>query len=154
MTHDGVFGIHSHTHGVHLCPVQQPRTYILNEHFRRVHYLTPLASLALARAISLGQDPLTTRLFSDHHIILNINILRTVDCPINKPFFHYPSLQIRNSPCYAVKQIQHLRDHLKRSHKFTSKAANTIVKLVQNDLPTHKIQFPQWMNILENTNVI
>jgi hypothetical protein len=97
---------------------------------------------------------MTTQLFSDHHIILNINELRTVNCPINKPLFHYPSLQIRNTPCHTIKQVRHLQDHLKRSHKFTTKAANMIIKLVKSDLPIDKIQFPQWMNILEITNVI
>ncbi len=152
-----MFGINSNLHGIRLCPNkarEHQRTYRLNEHFRRVHHLTPLASLALARAIGSGQDPMNTRLFSDHHIILNINELRTVNCPIDKPLFHYPLLQIANSPCNTIKQVRHLRDHLKRAHKFTNQAANLIVKLVKNDLSVHKIEFPHWIDILENGNHI
>jgi len=90
LTRDGVFGINSHIHGVRLCskkPLGNQRAYRLHAHFRGFHQLTPLASLALARAIGSGQDPNTTRLFSDHHVILNIDELRTVSCPIKKTFY-------------------------------------------------------------------
>ena len=103
---------------------QNQRTFLLNEHFRRVHHLTPLASLALARAVGAGQDPMTARLFNDHHIILNIAELRTVICPISRPFVNYPSLHVDNAPCNTIKQVRHLKDHLKRVHKFTSQAAS------------------------------
>jgi hypothetical protein len=131
---------------------ENPRTYRLNEHFRRVHHLTSLASLALSRAIGSGQDPLTTRLFHDHHIILNVAELRTVICPLNKSLVNYPILQIDNSPCQTIKQVRHLKDHLKRVHKFTTQAASIILKAVKTDGPVHMIQFPHWINIIENAD--
>ena len=98
LTQDGVFGINCHLHGIRLCSIEKQRTYRLHEHFRRVHHLTSLASLELARAIGSGQDPMTTRLFDSHHIILNIDELRTVICTMNKPFINYPLLHIANLP--------------------------------------------------------
>lgn len=151
MTHDGAFGIDSLTHGVRLCLVRssdQSRTCFLNEHFRRVHHLTPLASRALARAISEGQDPLTTRLFNPHQVILNLEELRDVSCPIHKPFVHYPSMDPVNFPCHEHKQVRHLKDHLRRVHRFTPQAANVIVKSIKANRPVHQIQFPHWMNII------
>ncbi|CAF0878930.1 unnamed protein product [Rotaria sp. Silwood1] len=153
LTQDGVFGISCHLHGISLCSRKSDgsqRTYRLHEHFRRVHHLTPLASLTLARAIHSGQDPMTTQLFNEHHIILDIDELRTVICPIKKPFINYPLLHIVNSPCDTIKQVRHLKDHLKRVHKFTNKAANIIVKGVKADAPIHKIQFPRWIDIIED----
>ncbi len=97
---------------------------------------------------------MTTRLFSDHHIILNLDELRTVSCPINRAFIHHPLLDIENSPCNAMKQVRHLRDHLKRVHKFSNKAANLIVKSVKSDTKTHLIRFPHWINITENNHQI
>ncbi|UJR35230.1 hypothetical protein I4U23_027995 [Adineta vaga] len=155
LTHDGAFGINAETHGVRLCPkkpLAHQRTYRLNEHFRRVHHLTGFASLALARAVGAKQNPLTTRLFNDHDTILNIEELRTINCPINQPFLHHSLLQIENYPCKTVRQVRHLRDHLKRSHKFTNRAANIIVKAVKNNRPVHMIEFPQWINVLEDEN--
>ncbi|CAF0717628.1 unnamed protein product [Adineta steineri] len=155
LTHDGVFGINCHKHGIRLCPSKpssNQRTYRLHHHFRRVHHLTSFASLALARAIGAGQDPMTTRLFDDHHIILNIDELRTVNCPIHKPFVNYPLLQIENTPCDTIKQVRHLKDHLKRAHRFTNKAANFIIKAVKDDMSVHMIQFPQWIDIIEDDN--
>jgi hypothetical protein len=102
----------------------------------------------------LGQDPLTTRLFSDHHIILNIDELRIVNCPIRRPFTHHPLLHIENSPCHTIKQVRNLKDHLKRVHKFTNKAANIIIKSVKANTAIHQIQFPQWIDIIENDNQI
>ncbi|CAF3553593.1 unnamed protein product [Rotaria sordida] len=153
LTQDGVFGINCHLHGINLCSRKShnnQRTYRLHEHFLRVHHLTSLASLTLARAIHSGQDPITTQLFNDNHIILNIDELRTVFCPINKPFINYPLLHIVNSPCDTIKQVRHLKDHLKRVHKFTNKAANIIIKAVKADAPIHKIQFPRWIDIIED----
>ncbi|CAF0987258.1 unnamed protein product [Rotaria sordida] len=153
LTQDGVFGINCHLHGINLCSRKShnnQRTYRLHEHFLRVHHLTSLASLTLARAIHSGQDPMTTQLFNDNHIILNIDELRTVFCPINKPFINYPLLHIVNSPCDTIKQVRHLKDHLKRVHKFTNKAANIIIKAVKADAPIHKIQFPRWIDIIED----
>jgi len=51
-----------------------------------------------------------------------------------------------------MKQVRHLKDHLKRVHKFTNKAANMIIKSVKVDRSVHMIQFPQWINIIENDN--
>ncbi|CAF2382360.1 unnamed protein product [Rotaria sp. Silwood2] len=150
---DGVFGISCYLHGINLCSKQpdgSQRTYRLHEHFRRVHHLTSLASLTLARAIYLDQDPITTQLFNEHQIILNIDELRTVICPITKPFINYPSLHVVNSPCDTIKQVRHLKDHLKRVHRFTNKAANIIVKGVKAETPIHKIQFPRWIDIIED----
>jgi hypothetical protein len=95
---------------------------------------------------------MTTRLFNDHHTILNIDELRTVNCPINKPFVHYPLLHIDNSPCNTIKQVRHLKDHLKRVHKFTNKAASVIIKAIQADTSVHKLQFPEWIDIIEDDN--
>ncbi|CAF1650794.1 unnamed protein product [Adineta ricciae] len=153
LTYNGAFGINSQAHGVRLCPqksLEHRRTYRLNEHFRRVHHLTGFASLALARAVGAGKDPTTTRLFSDHDIILNIDELRTVNCPITQPFVHHRLLQIENSPCSAIKQVRQLREHLKRSHKFSSRAANIIVKAVKSDIPVHTLQFPKWIDVIED----
>ncbi len=95
---------------------------------------------------------MTTRLFNDHHIILNIDELRTVDCPIKKPFIHYPSLHINNLPCDTIKQVRHLKDHLKRVHKFTNKSANIIIKAIKANTSIHMIKFPQWIDIIEDNN--
>jgi hypothetical protein len=73
-------------------------------------------------------------------------------CPMNKSLKNYPSLHIENSPCQAIKQVKHLRDHLRRVHKFTNKAVNIIVKAVRADVPVHMIEFPQWIDIIENDN--
>ena len=156
MTCDGVFGINSHVHGIRLCsdkPRDSQRVTRLHQHFRHVHHLTPLASLAIARAISLGQDPLTTRLFDEHEIILNIDQLRSVNCPINKSFVHYPFLQITKCPCNTIKQIRHLKYHLQHVHRFTSQAASLIIKYVKSDTSIDEIQFPQHMDILQNTHL-
>ncbi|CAM4856787.1 unnamed protein product [Rotaria socialis] len=152
LTQDGAFGISCQLHGIRLCPKINGnlRTFRLHEHFRRVHHLTPLASLTLARAIRSGLNPMTTQLFDDNHIILNIDELRTVACPINKGFINYPTLHILNSPCDTIKQVRQLRDHLKRVHKFTSKATNIIIKAVKTDTPIHMIQFPRWIDIIED----
>ena len=106
MTQNGAFGIDSEIHNIRLCSNKSPnnpRTFRLHEHFRRLHHLTPLASLALTRAIMAGQDPLTTRLFNPHHIILNIEELRTVPCPLQRPFVNYPDIDLIHCPCYEMK---------------------------------------------------
>ncbi len=154
---DGAFGINSHLHGIRLCPNKSPeqqRTYCLLQHLRRFHHLTSLASLVLVRAIGSGQDPISTRLFSDHDVILNIDELRTVTCPINKPFLHHPRLKIENFPCNTIKQVRHLKDHLKRAHKFTVKATKMIMKSIKTDTSVQMIRFPQWIDITENEDYI
>lgn len=93
---------------------------------------------------------MTKQLFDNNHIILNIDELRTVNCPINQPFKNHPSLQFFNSPCDTIKQVRHLKDHLKRVHRFTTKAANLIVKAVKIDAPIHELKFPQWIDIIED----
>ena len=69
---------------------------------------------------------------------------------MHKPFLHYPLLQIENLPCDTIKQVRHLKDHLRRVHKFTIRAANVIMKSIKADEPIHRIQFPEWFNIIEN----
>ena len=89
-------------------------------------------------------------MFGDHHIILNVAELRTVYCPMNRAFLHYPTLDVINTPCCATKQVRHLKDHLKRTHKLTSQAARIVVNAVKADAPVHKIQFPHTMHILDD----
>lgn len=157
LTRDGAFGIHSHIHGIRLCP-SRPREYqrtcLLSRHFRRVHHLTPSVSLTIARAIGSGQDPMETRLFNEDQVILNLDELRSVNCPMNKPLTHYPFLQIPQYPCNTIKQVRHLKDHLRRVHQLTNPAANLIIKVVKNDLPIERIQFPPHINILQTDDQI
>lgn len=152
MTCDGAFGISTHAHGIRLCSDrshQNQRPTILSQHFRRTHHLTSSASLALTRAIAAGDNPMTTRLFTEKQIILNVNELRSVNCPISKSFFHYPFLQIPKCPCQAIKQIRNLKYHLQHVHQLTSQAANIIIKYVKNDVSIHQIEFPQHIDILQ-----
>lgn len=149
LTRDGAFGIHSRIHGVRLCP-DRSRKYLLSQHFRCVHHLTPTVSLTMARAIASGHDPMETRLFNDDQVILNLDELRSVNCPMNKPMIHYPDIQIPQLPCNTIKQVRHLKDHLCRAHQLTKPAANLIIKLIKNDLSIERIQFPPHVNILQN----
>ena len=145
---NGAFGIETTIHRVRLC--SSKRTFRLHEHFRRVHHLKSSASLKLVRAIINGDDPKTKCLFDQNDEILNVDELREVSCPLEKPFVHYPSLQILNCPCYERKQFRQLRDHLQRVHKLTNRAASFLLKAFKSNRPIHSLQFPHWINILQN----
>jgi hypothetical protein len=71
---------------------------------------------------------------------------------MNRSFKNYPSLNIPNCPCNTIKQVKHLRDHLRRVHRFTTKAINIIIKVVKADGLVHMIEFPEWIDIIETDN--
>jgi hypothetical protein len=149
LTRNGVFGINCDVHGVRLCTVKS-RTYRLNEHFRRFHQLTASAALALTRAIDADRDSTSTRLFHDEQTIVNVDERRRVACPIRQSFVHYPTLNLINCPCDRIQSIGQLKNHLKRSHRFSEQAATILVKAFRTARPIPVIEFPRWINILQH----
>lgn len=151
LTTDGAFGIDFQHHGIRLCPTRNDenrRTYRLNEHFRRFHLLSPLASLKLVRAISEGQRPTETKLFTDQDNLLNVDAVRHVRCPINKPFVHHRQLKAKEFPCFETMQQRQLKDHLQKKHGFSTQAVRIIVNAIQSNKSVNNIQFPTWISIL------
>lgn len=147
---NNVFGITTNRHGVRLCSTRNRRTFRLHEHFRRFHHLKSSASLTIVRAMIKGDDPKIKRLFDENQQILNVEQFREVICPLENTFRHYPSLKIVNTPCYERHQLRHLCGHLQRVHKLTNRAASYVIKALKSNRPIATLEFPHWMNILQN----
>ncbi|CAF1065075.1 unnamed protein product [Adineta steineri] len=129
LTFDGAFGLTAANHSVRFCSNKKNRPIGLYEHFITKHRLQPIYIRRLLKAISINEDPRTTKLFDESEEV--VNQLFKIPCPFSKDMIHSfrgSAKDIRRIPCHYLRMPDYaLLHHLQYYHHVTEGVAQTLV---------------------------
>jgi len=130
LTFDGAFGLTKEKHFIEFCLKDNGRKQNMWSHFKQKHKLKLIYIQRLLQAIRNGQDPKTTKLFSENEVVIEPD--RRYLCPFSSNMIHLIGCcppQSRNIPCQAGTLLDvSLALHLARYHHVSYGTAKKIRK--------------------------
>jgi len=136
LTFDGAFGLTRAKHSIEFCSKDNRRKMNMWSHFRQKHKLKLVHIHRLLQAMRTGQDPKTTKLFSENEVIIEPD--RRFVCPFSSEMINLIGCcptQSQNVPCHAATILDaSLSLHLHRHHHIPYGMAKKVRQIYKEKL--------------------